>query len=85
MMKEKVLSVFLVLLVSIPLAVSGGNEVITLKTEKMDDVICISSFLMNGKGEIFLFSSKMSRIFPAIRALNCSGGIWAMKLSSLPL
>jgi WD40 repeat protein len=63
MMKEKVLNVFLVLLVFIPLAVSGGNEVITLKTEKMDDVIGISSFFMNGKGEIFLFSSRMSRIF----------------------
>lgn len=63
MMKEKVLSMFLVLLVFIPLAVSGKNEVITLETEKMDDVIGISSLLMNGKGEIFLFSAKMSRIF----------------------
>jgi hypothetical protein len=63
MMKKKFLSVFLMLVVFIPLAVSGENKVITLKTKDMDDVIGISSFLMNGKGEIFLFSSRMSRIF----------------------
>lgn len=61
MIKQKVLYIFLLFLVCFPLL--GINDVVTLKTGNMDEVIGIYSFLMNTKGEIFLFSSKMSKIF----------------------
>ena len=61
MIKQKVLFVFLLFLACILLP--GTNDVITLKTENMDEVVGISSFLMNTKGEIFLFSSQVSKVF----------------------
>lgn len=61
MKKKNILSVFLLLLFCFPLL--GTDQVITLKTGNLDDVLEISSFLMNSKGEIFLFSDRMSRVF----------------------
>ena len=61
MKKENILSLFLLLLFCFPMP--GTDRVITLKTGNLDDVIEISSFVMNSKGEIFLFSHKMSRVF----------------------
>ena len=61
MTKQHTLLFLLLLLVYIPLA--GIDNVLTLKTENMDEVIGIRSFLMNTKGEIFLYSSQMARIF----------------------
>lgn len=61
MIKQNVLRIFLLFLVCFPLV--GIDNVVTLKTENMDDVIGISSFLMNTKGEIFLFSSSRSQVF----------------------
>jgi hypothetical protein len=61
MTKQYALRFLLLLLFYIPL--SGIDNVLTLKTENMDEVIGIYSFLMNTKGEIFLYSSKMARIF----------------------
>jgi len=61
MIKQKVFCISLLFLVCLPLM--GTNEVVTLKTENTDEVIGISSFLMNTKGEIFLFSPRMYKIF----------------------
>jgi hypothetical protein len=61
MKKENILSVFLLLLFCFPLL--GTDRVITLKTGDLDDVLEISSFLMNSKGEIFLFSHRMLKVF----------------------
>ena len=61
MKKKNILSLILLLLFCFPLL--GTDRVITLKTENLDDVIGIYSFLRNSKGEIFLFSHRMSKIF----------------------
>jgi hypothetical protein len=61
MIKKKFLIVILLALASFPLA--SNTEAISLKTENMDDVVEISSFILNGKGEMFLFSPKLCKIF----------------------
>ncbi|HLP58300.1 MAG TPA: hypothetical protein VK186_05695 [Candidatus Deferrimicrobium sp.] len=43
--------------------VTGFAETITLKTADLNECIEISNFLSNTKGEIFLYSGRMSKIF----------------------
>lgn len=62
-MKRKISSVFVFVLILLFSYSPGMSEIIKLKTGGLDDVIGINSFIMNGKGEIFLFSSRLSRIF----------------------
>jgi hypothetical protein len=61
MIKQKLISLFLMAMAGLTLF-SNAN-IIRLKTENMDDVIGISSFVMNGKGELFLYSQRLFRIF----------------------
>jgi len=41
----------------------GNSQVVTLKTENMDEVVDISSFVMNSKGEVFLFNGRYQSVF----------------------
>lgn len=61
MIKQRILISFLLVIFCFTLRGKAGT--ITLKTGHMDDVIGISSFIMNGKGEIFLYSFRLLRIF----------------------
>jgi hypothetical protein len=61
MIKKKILVTVLAVLFYFPLV--GNTGTITLKTENMEEVINIHSFILNTKGEIFLFSSNLSKIF----------------------
>lgn len=60
-MKRKKL--ILLLFVSFYLCVNGVSKTLVLKTKKMNDLIAVYSFIMNEKEEIFLFSSKLAKIF----------------------
>ncbi len=61
MIKKKVFAILVIALLFTPLM--GVEKVIHLKTEDLEDAIGMRAFRMNSKGEIFLFSSRMSRIF----------------------
>ncbi|MCX6578990.1 MAG: hypothetical protein NT166_02275 [Candidatus Aminicenantes bacterium] len=54
---------FVIFVIILFWAVSGFPETITLKTADLNECIEISTFLTNTKGEIFLYSGRMSKIF----------------------
>ena len=61
MIKQKFLTVIVLALTSFSLLCNAAA--ISLKTENLDEVVEISSFILNGKGEMFLFSPKLCKIF----------------------
>ncbi len=71
---------FVIIVMILFWAVSGFPETITLKTADLNECIEISTFLTNIKGEIFLYSGRMSKIFKfkqngEFEKSYCSNGI----------
>lgn len=61
MVKQSTICICLLFMAYFPLV--GIDNIVTLKTENMDEVVGISSFLMNTKGEIFLFAPGRYQVF----------------------
>lgn len=54
--------VMVIMILSSPAAAASAN-VLSLKTAQLDEIIDISAFLRNSRGEVFLFSSVRGKIF----------------------
>jgi len=50
-----------IMIVSAPAAAPGS--VLSLKTAQLDEIVAISTFVRNNRGEAFLFSSRLGKIF----------------------
>ncbi len=68
MIEQKTLKRFAVMLAAVIMilsapAVAAPGNVLSLKTAQLDEIVDISSFLRNSRGEVFLFSRSQGKIF----------------------
>jgi len=60
-MSLRKLVLWLLVLLYLPVTVAGNT--IVLKSKELTDLVGVSSFIVNSKGEIFLFSSRVAKVF----------------------
>jgi len=60
-MSLRKLVLWLLVLLYLPVTVAGNT--IVLKSKELTDLVGVSSFIVNSKGEIFLFSPRVAKVF----------------------